>query len=77
MNDTEKAKLNRFANDFQMVEAVKKAFELEISKPTKDRDVQSLAARFIAFEIIRDAFKSIENYKDISEVEPNTKINYV
>jgi len=77
MNDTEKAQLNRFINNPQMANAVREVVETEILKPTKDRDVQSLAARFMAIEILRDAFKELDKYKDISNVEDNIKIKYV
>lgn len=77
MDNDEKAKLNRFANDVRLFEVVKKVFEKEIVKNVKDRDVNNLAARFIALELIRDVFREIENYKDISEEETIPKIRYV
>jgi hypothetical protein len=77
MNPTELSKLNRFANDIQMRDAVREVIECEIMKPTKDRDVQNLSARYIALEILRDAFKEIDRYKDIQDVEQNKSIKYV
>lgn len=76
-NDTEKSKLNRFINDPVMSSVVREVIDNEITKPTKDRDVQSLAARFLAIEILRDAYKELDKYKDIQEVEQNKVINYV
>jgi len=77
MNATQLSKLNRFANDIQMRDVVREVIEGEVMKPTEDRDVQNLSARFIALEILRDAFKVIDRYKDISDVEQNKSIKYV
>ena len=63
MNDAQKNKLGRFIEDSVMSDAVREIIEAEITKPTKDRDVQSLAARFMAIEILRDAWKELLKFK--------------
>ena len=63
MNDAEKSKIGRFIEDSVMSGAVKEILEAEITKPTKDRDVQNLAARFMAIEILRDAFNELLKFK--------------
>jgi len=60
----EEEKIRRFIRDERMSDAVREVIECEITKPTKDRDVQNLAARFLAIEILRDAWKELGRYKD-------------
>jgi len=62
-NDAEKQKIQRFIEDSVMSGAVREVIEAEITKPTKDRDVQNLAARFMSLEILRDAFNELLKYK--------------
>ena len=60
MNDTQKEKINRFLIDKVMSDAVKEVLERECLKSSKDRDVQNLAARFLALEIVGLAWKELE-----------------
>ena len=63
MNDAEKAKIQRFVEDSVMSNAVWEVLEAECLKPSKDRDVQNLAAKMIAIEILLNAWKELEKYK--------------
>ena len=49
----------------------------EITKPTKDRDVQNLAARFMAIEILRDSWKELEKYKNDEQNKSSSSIKQV
>jgi hypothetical protein len=69
MDEYKIEKLKRFANDQQMSDAVKDVIETELGQPSKDRDVNMLAAHFLAIEIIKTAWKEIEKYKLENEVE--------
>ena len=64
MNDAQIAKLEKFANDSTMLEAVKYVFFGSFLKPKKETDVQYLAASRIAIDLMNDAFKELERYKE-------------
>jgi hypothetical protein len=63
MNDAEKQKIQRFIEDPIMSGAVRSILEAECLKPSKDRDVQNLAAKMIAIEIIQSGFNELLKYK--------------
>ena len=64
LNETQKNKIARFINDPVMSETVRYVLEAELSRPSKDRDVNMLAAHFLAIEIISNAWKELSKYKD-------------
>ena len=66
MNKTEQEKIKRFLNDEVMSNTVFNLLQTECLKPSKDRDVQNLAARFMAVEIITTAWKEMEKYGTIN-----------
>ena len=67
MNPTQKAKIKQFANDKQMSEAVYNVVSEKLFSTSKDRDVNVLAARFLAIEILNEAWKEMLRFKEDEE----------
>jgi hypothetical protein len=72
MNKTDQEKIKRFLADKIMANAVKTVLNQTITKPCKDRDVNILASRFLAIEVLQEAWKELEKYK--ADDEPVNKI---
>ena len=67
MNPATKAKIRQFANDKQMNEAVYDVVSEKLFSTSKDRDVNVLAARFLAIEILNEAWKDMLRLKEDEE----------
>lgn len=76
MNDTQKEKIKRFLQDKVMSDAIKEVLERECLRSSKDRDVQNLAARFLALEIVGSAWKELEKYQN-GRTEDTPKLKQV
>ena len=62
-------KLKHFLNDQAMVKAVHGLLLRSFLKPSKERDVQSLAASRIAIDLLDDAWKELNKLRSDSERE--------
>ena len=67
MNPATKAKIKQFANDKPMNEAVYSVVSEKLFSTSKDRDVNVLAARFLAIEILNEAWKDMLRFKEGEE----------
>jgi hypothetical protein len=67
-------KITRFLNDVVMAEAVKRVLLESFMKPSKDTDVQTLAASRIAIDLLNEGWKELQKYKqdDDAKIEPAT-----
>ena len=65
------AKLTQFANDEMLNSAVKSVFDEIYLKRSEDRDVQNLAARFLANELLEKVWNVLMGYK--SDKDENSK----
>jgi hypothetical protein len=63
LNEIQQEKLKRFMTDKVMSSAVYSVLESEFLKVSKDRDVQNLAARFLAIEVINNAWQELRKYE--------------
>lgn len=72
MNEIKLEKLKRFLNDTVMSEAVRETITKSFLKPSKDRDVQILASKMIAIELLDEAWKELLKLK--TKEENNTEI---
>ena len=63
LNITQKEKVSRFLKDELLSSTIKEVLETECLKTSKDRDVQNLAAHFLAIEIVASAWKELERYQ--------------
>lgn len=63
MNDQKIAKLQSIARDEAALEVVFDVFKSIFQKKSRDRDVQSLASRFMALELLAEAEAEFEKYK--------------
>lgn len=77
MNNNQTAKLNRFINDLEMQNAVHTVLRDAFLSKKGQKDVQILAAERLAVDFLDDAWKTLERYKDIQEVEQTKSIKYV
>ena len=78
MNNIQTVKIQKFLADEMMSSSVKSVLESFCLAKSKDRDVHNLAARFLAIEILEDAWKELEKSRQVSENEKGiTKANYV
>ena len=75
MNDPEVEKIKRFVADEVMFESIRRFFEREFMKPIKETDVQYLAANRIALDLIGEAFKDLERYKEKKLLQKGTFVN--
>lgn len=71
--DLRTEKLKRFANDIQMLEAVKYVMEQEVLKSPSSDDIYKKAGRFIALEILNNTWKEIEKYRLALEEDEKVK----
>lgn len=62
-NTLKRAKIQQFVNDKVLALAVKETLVDICLKKSKDRDVHNLAGRFIAIELINEAWNSMEKHK--------------
>ena len=62
MNETQRAKIQRFLDDKIMSEAVKSVILGAFLKPSKKNDVQTLAAERIAIDLLEEGFKELNKY---------------
>ena len=60
----ERAKLKRFASDLAMKDAVYRVLLTAFLKPRKDADVHTLAAKSISIDMLQEAWKDIERYRE-------------
>lgn len=67
------AKLQKFVADQVMSNAVREVMETFCLQASKDRDVQNLAARFMAIEILNNAWHELEKYQN-NEAEENLPV---
>ena len=70
-SNTKTAKLVQFANDGLLSSAIKEVFNEEFLKKSSDRDVQNLAARFIALELLEKTWGIVMSYKSDKPKEDN------
>lgn len=63
MDETQKNKIKNFLSDQIMSDSVKKVILDTFLKPSKDRDVQNLAASMIAVERLEEAWKELNRIK--------------
>lgn len=70
LNDTQKAKITRFLNDEQMSESVKEVLLNSFLKPRPNSDIYVLAASKIAIDLLGDAFKDLDKFRNETETEP-------
>lgn len=61
-SETEKEKIKRFLMDKVMSDTIRKVLEDTCTKPSKDRDINILASRFLAVEVINDAWRELGNH---------------
>lgn len=73
MNDAQKEKLRQFGNDVVMNEVVKQSITNSFLKGKPTDDVHIKASRFIALELLNEAWKDIEVFKDKAEREGEKK----
>lgn len=55
--------LQQFMGNAPLVEAVRVTLEEQLLTASKDRDVQNLAARFMAIELLHNAWHELDAYK--------------
>jgi len=77
MDNLKKEKITQFLNDKIMSNAVKEVLDEIVAKPCKDRDVNILAGRFLAIEIISDTWRELNKYKNEKDSEPNQPLKQV
>lgn len=65
MNQTDQRKLHNFANDMVMNTAVYNVLLSTFLKPVKG-DVQILAASRVAIDLLNEAWKEVEKFKNIT-----------
>ena len=70
---TKKAKLTHFANDLALSTAVREVLEEAYLKKSEDRDVNNLASRFLALELLDKAWNVVLSYK--TDIKKDTKSN--
>lgn len=63
LNESQKSKVQRFANDEALSDAIKQLIRESFLKPKPNRDVYQLAAVTIAIGLLDDAWREIERYK--------------
>ena len=73
MNSTETEKIKRFMNDKAMSSIVLEFLQEVVGRPCKDRDVHILAARFLAIELLTQAWKEMGRYAENEKIEGMTK----
>ena len=69
MNETQKAKIQRFLEDSIMSQSVHSVLLDTFLKPKQGVDVQILAASRIAIDLLNEAWQVLEKYKKESENE--------
>ena len=74
---TKKAKIERFLGDSVMSQVIKSVLEQSFTKASKDRDASVLAARFLALELLGEAWKELERYKNREVAKESGEIKYV
>ena len=76
MPDSSKEALKKFLNDEAMVNAVRNVLRIQFLKPTKERDVQFLAAMWLTKDLFEEAWKELLKMKPEKEREekPITQI---
>ena len=62
LDKTQEEKVKRFVSDKMMSDAVYKIVEDVITRASKDRDVNILAAKFLSIELIREAWRELGKY---------------
>lgn len=72
LNDLQIAKIQQFANDRVMNEAVLKVIRGVFARKSKDRDVNNLAANFIAIEKLEEVRAEIDTYRSDNKKEEKT-----
>ena len=75
MPDNKTAKLTQFANDEMLNSAVRSVFDEIYLKKSEDRDVQNLAARFLANELLEKVWNVLMGYKSDKDVNSKDKGN--
>jgi hypothetical protein len=73
---TKKAKVSQFVNDKALYHSVVGVLREVFSKKSQDRDVNNLASRFLALELLTQAEMEMSRYA-IMEVPESTKIKHV
>lgn len=72
MNDFEKNKIIKFANDTQMLDVVYKVLLDSFLKDRPQQDVYVLAASRLAIDFLKQGWKEIEKYKEENQEESKT-----
>jgi len=71
MDDLKLAKIKQFLRDESMAFSIKEAMKDAFLKPSKDRSIENLAARFIAVELLEEAWKDLKRFQDEEESKAN------
>lgn len=71
MNDLKLAKIKQFLMDEAMAHSIKEAMKDAFLKPSKDRSIENLAARFIAVELLEETWKDLRRFQDEEENKGN------
>lgn len=71
---TKQEKLNRFMHDENMNQAVYKVMLDAFLSPHRSHDVQSLAASRMAIDLLNEAWKDLEQYKNNPQSVANTPL---
>lgn len=69
MQPNSKEALKRFLNDAEMVKAVHSVLRTQYLKQPKERDVQFLAAAWLAKDLFEDGWKELLKFKQEAEHE--------
>jgi len=70
MDETQKSKLHRFANDKLMFDVVFQVLT-DVFQREKSQDVHFLAAKSLSVDLLRNGRREIEKYKDVEEEKLN------
>ena len=76
MNDTQKAKIQKFLADSMMSSVVLGVIRDTFLKKSKDRDVQNLASRFLCVELLDEAEAELGKYS-INEAEKVPRVGQI
>lgn len=69
MPEDKKEQLKRFVNEVEISKAVHTFLVRYFLRPPKNKDVQSLAAAWMAKDLMDAAWRELQNYKNSSESE--------
>lgn len=74
LNDIQKSKVQRFANDESLSCAVKEVIQKSFLKPKPNRDVYQLAGVTIAIGLLEEAWKEIDGYRENTDDEKSSSV---